>query len=202
MAKNNGKTGADAPLDIDHEITSGTVDDFVEGQPGAPENGPRLVNPSANEVESHVERLKNENAQYLDRLARLQAEFDNFRKRSVREQQEFRDYALADALKQMLPILDSLDRALKTEGATAEDFRSGVDLIDRQFHQALEKLGVEPIEATGKEFDPTQHQAIQMVDTDEVPDNHVVDELQRGYKIRERLLRPAMVRVAQNSNKK
>jgi molecular chaperone GrpE len=199
MAKHNGKAGGETPLDVDHEITSGTQDDFVEGQ--AQENGPRLVTPST-ESENPVERLKNENAQYLDRLARLQAEFDNFRKRSVREQQEFRDYALADSLKQLLPILDSLDRALKTEGATAEDFRSGVDLIDRQFHQALEKLGVEPIEATGKEFNPTLHQAIQMVDTDEVADNHVVDELQRGYKIRDRLLRPAMVRVAQNPNKK
>ena len=197
MAKNNGKTG-EVPLDIDHEITSGSGDAFVENQ--APDNGPHLVTP--NESESQLDRLKNENAQYLDRLARLQAEFDNFRKRSAREQQEFRDYALADALKQLLPILDSLDRALKTEGATAEDFRSGVDLIDRQFHQMLEKLGVEPIEAAGKEFDPNLHQAIQMVDTDEVADNHVVDELQRGYKIRERLLRPAMVRVAQNPNKK
>lgn len=203
MAKHNGKNGGDgSPLDIEHELNTGSVDDFVESQAGAPENGPRAVNASASEVESQVERLKNENSQYLDRLARLQAEFDNFRKRSAREQQEFRDYALADALKQLLPILDSLDRALKTEGATAEDFRSGVDLIDRQFHQALEKLGVEPIEAAGKPFDPTFHQAIQMVDTDEVSDNHVVDELQRGYKIRERLLRPAMVRVAQNSNKK
>ena len=200
MAKNSDKTGGDAPLDVDHEITSGTGEDFVEGQ--AQESGPRLVSPSTNEPDNPMERLKNENAQYLDRLARLQAEFDNFRKRSVREQQEFRDYALADALKQLLPILDSLDRALKTEGATAKDFRSGVDLIDRQFHQALEKLGVEPIEAAGKEFDPTFHQAIQMVDTDEVADNHVVDELQRGYRIRDRLLRPAMVRVAQNPNKK
>jgi molecular chaperone GrpE len=203
MAKNNGKTrGEGVPLDVDHEIGSGTVDDYVENQAGDPESGPRLVNSQVSDTESQFERLKNENAQYLDRLARLQAEFDNFRKRSVREQQEFRDYALADSLKQLLPILDSLDRALKTEGASAEDFRSGIDLIDRQFHQALEKLGVEPIEAAGKPFDPTLHQAIQMVDTDEVADNHVVDELQRGYKIRERLLRPAMVRVAQNSNKK
>jgi molecular chaperone GrpE len=200
MAKDNGKSGKSSPLDV--ELTSGTVDDFVENEAGTPESGPRAVNADVNDVEAQLERLKGENAQYLDRLARLQAEFDNFRKRSVREQQEFRDYALADALKQMLPILDSLDRALKTEGATAEDFRSGVDLIDRQFHQMLEKLGVEPIEAAGKPFDPTFHQAIQMVDTDDVPDNHVVDELQRGYKIRERLLRPAMVRVAQNSNKK
>ncbi len=202
MAKNNGKNSGDGtPLDIDHEITAGSGDDFVESA-GTPEPGPRLVNSQASDADSQFERLKNENAQYLDRLARLQAEFDNFRKRSVREQQEFRDYALADALKQLLPILDSLDRALKTEGATAGDFRSGVDLIDRQFHQALEKLGVEPVEAVGKQFDPTMHQAIQMVDTDEVADNHVVDQLQRGYKIRERLLRPAMVRVAQNPNKK
>jgi len=197
MAKGNGKTrGEKTPLDIDHELTSGTGDDFVEDQ-GHPEAGPRPL-----DADSQLERLKTESAQYLDRLARLQAEFDNFRKRSVREQQDFRDYALADALKQLLPILDSLDRALKTEGATAEDFRSGIELIDRQFHAVLEKLGVEPIEAAGKEFDPNLHQAIQMVDTEEVPDHHVFEQLQRGYKIRERLLRPAMVRVAQNANKK
>ncbi len=193
MAKGNGKRGGDGtPLDIDHELTEGTADEFVEPQGEAP--GSRAA-------DTELERLKSENAQYLDRLARLQAEFDNFRKRNAREQQEYRDYALADALKQMLPILDSLDRALKTEGATAEDFRSGIELIDRQFHAALEKLGVEPIEALGKRFDPSFHQAIQMVDTEEVPDNHVFEELQRGYKIRDRLLRPAMVRVAQNSNK-
>ncbi|HEX6880308.1 MAG TPA: nucleotide exchange factor GrpE, partial [Terriglobales bacterium] len=118
-----------------------------------------------------------------------------------KEQQEFRDYALLEALKQVLPILDSLDRALKTENASADDFRSGVDLIDRQFHDVLSKLGVEPIQAAGQPFDPTLHQAIQMVDTDEVPDNHIVDELQRGYRIKDRLLRPAMVRVAQNNTK-
>jgi molecular chaperone GrpE len=194
--------GDGSPLDIEHELNNGSDEEYVDNQAGAPESGPRLVNASVGDAEAQIERLKNENAQYLDRAARLQAEFDNYRKRSLREQQEFREYALVDALKQLLPILDSLDRALKTEGATTEDFRSGIDLIDRQFHQALEKLGVEPIEAVGREFNPTLHQAIQMVDTDEVNDNHVVDELQRGYKIRDRLLRPAMVRVAQNSNKK
>jgi molecular chaperone GrpE len=119
----------------------------------------------------------------------------------VREQQDFRDYALADALKQVLPILDSLDRALKTQNASTEDFRAGVELIDRQFHDVLTKLGVEPIAAAGQPFDPNLHQAVQMVDTDEVADNHVVNELQRGYRIKDRLLRPAMVRVAQNSKK-
>ncbi len=191
MGQGNGKnSGNGTPLDVDHELTSG-ADETMDAQTEATASS-----------SAEIERLKQENAQYLDRVARLQAEFDNFRKRNAREQQEYRDYALVDALKQLLPILDSLDRALKTEGATAEDFRSGVELIDRQFHAALEKLGVEPIEAVGREFDPNLHQAIQMVDTDEVADNHVFEELQRGYKIRERLLRPAMVRVAQNSNKK
>jgi molecular chaperone GrpE len=147
---------------------------------------------------SELDKLKSENALYLDRLARQQAEFENFRKRSTREQQDFRDYALTDALKQLLPILDSLDRALQLEDVSAEDFRSGVELIDRQFHDVLSRLGVEPIVAQGQPFDPSLHQAIQMVETTEVPDHHVIDELQRGYRLRDRVLRAAMVRVAQN----
>jgi molecular chaperone GrpE len=101
-------------------------------------------------------------------------------------------------LKTLLPILDSLDRALKTSAASLEDFHQGIELIDKQFHDALSKLGVEPVPAEGEAFDPNLHQAVQMVDTDEVEDNHVIDELQRGYKLKDRLLRPAMVRVARN----
>ena len=148
-----------------------------------------------------METLRAERASFLDRLARLQAEFDNYRKRSVKEQQDFRDYALADALKSLLPILDSLDRALKTDAVSLQDFRSGIELIDKQFHDALARLGVEPIPAAGEVFDPNLHQAVQMVDTDEVEDHHVIDELQRGYRIKDRLLRPAMVRVADNPKK-
>lgn len=189
--KGNGETGR---LDLEHELPQADQSEVTEA--GVPERG---TAPTASEQEGEIDRLKAENAGYLDRLARLQAEFDNFRKRSVREQQDFRDYALVDALKQVLPILDSLDRALKTENASTEDFRAGVELIDRQFHDVLTKLGVEPIAATGQVFDPSLHQAVQMVETDAVPDNHVVDELQRGYRIKDRLLRPAMVRVAQNN---
>jgi len=99
-------------------------------------------------------------------------------------------------MKTLLPILDSLDRALNTKAASLEDFHAGIELIDKQFHDALAKLGVQPVAAEGEPFDPNVHQAIQMVDTDEVEDNHVIDELQRGYKLKDRLLRPAMVRVA------
>jgi molecular chaperone GrpE len=174
----------DTPIDVDRELPQGDVgDDSSCAQP------------------SEIEKLRSENALYLDRVARLQAEFENFRKRSQREQQEYRDYALTDALKQLLPILDSLDRAVKVEGLSIEDLRSGVELIDRQFHDVLARLGVEPITAEGQPFDPTLHQAIQTVETTEVPDNHVIDELQRGYRLRDRILRAAMVRVAQNPNK-
>ena len=97
-----------------------------------------------------MEALRAERAGYLDRLARLQAEFDNFRKRSVKEQQDFRDYALAEALKSLLPILDSLDRALKTNATSVQEYLSGIELIDKQFHDALSRLGVEPIPAEGE----------------------------------------------------
>jgi len=178
--KANMKTNEDfenTPVDVEHELPQGDTNDT---QP------------------TELEKLKSENAAYLDRLARLQAEFDNFRKRNQREQVEFREYALSDTLKQLLPILDSLDRATKVEDVSAEDLRSGVELIDRQFHDVLTRLGVEPIAAAGQPFDPNLHQAIQMVETTGVPDHHVIDELQRGYRLRDRVLRAAMVRVAQN----
>ncbi len=182
------QNGDATELDIEHELPSA-------------ESEAQGATAGSSELEIELETLRAEKASYLDRLARLQAEFDNFRKRSVKEQQDFRDYALAESLKSLLPILDSLDRALKTSAASVEDFRSGIELIDKQFHDALARLGVEPVPAAGEVFDPNVHQAVQMVDTDEVEDHHVIDELQRGYRIKDRLLRPAMVRVANNPKK-
>jgi molecular chaperone GrpE len=188
------KLSNSAELELDHELPPGEDGDSPSAQGGSPQNGG-----AASETESELEKVKAERAAFLDRAARIQAEFENFRKRSVRQQEEFREYAVADAIKSLLPILDSLDRALKTKAVSLEDFRSGIELIDKQFHDALAKLGVEPLEAEGQAFDPNFHQAVQMVDTDEMKDNHVIDELQRGYKLKDRLLRPAMVRVARNT---
>jgi molecular chaperone GrpE len=185
--KQNG--GSNTELELDHELPPAENDVPAEQPAGAKD---------AASSESELEKVRAERAAYLDRLARLQAEFDNFRKRNAKEQQEYREYALADALKQLLPILDSLDRAAKTNAASLEDFQSGIELIDKQFHDALAKLGVQAIPTEGALFDPNLHQAVQMVDTDDAEDNHVLDELQRGYKLKERLLRPAMVRVARN----
>ena len=149
-------------------------------------------------VTAERDRLLEEKNELVELLRRRQAEFENFRKRNAKAQEEYREYALADALKALLPILDSLDNALKTNAASLEDFHSGIELNDKQFHDALAKLGVQPISTEGKPFDPNLHQAIQLVDTGEAEDNHVLDELQRGYKLKDRLLRPAMVRVARN----
>lgn len=188
------KANNSAELELDHELPPSEDGDSPTAQGASPQNGG-----TASETESELEKVKAERAAYLDRAARIQAEFENFRKRSVRQQEEFREYAVADAIKSLLPILDSLDRALKTKAVSLEDFRSGIELIDKQFHDSLAKLGVEPLEAEGQAFDPNFHQAVQMVETDEVEDNHVIDQLQRGYKLKDRLLRPAMVRVARNA---
>lgn len=190
--KHNG--GSNTELDVDHELPSAEDEGAT-----APGDGSKVASVPAAELESELEKARAECAAYLDRAARLQAEFENYRKRNAREQQDYRDYALVEAIKTLLPILDSLDRALKTNAASLEEYRSGIELIDKQFHDALAKLGVQPVPTEGESFDPNLHQAVQMVDTDEAADNHVIDELQRGYKLKDRLLRPAMVRVARNA---
>lgn len=147
------------------------------------------------------ERVSQERDALLDRLARLQAEFENYRKRSAREQAEFREYAVADAVKNFLPILDNFDLALRqtNEGAA---LRSGIELIRKQMDDVLSRLGVQVVPAQGSTFDPRVHEAIEMVESADHGDHEVIDELQRGYKLKERLLRPAMVRVATNPSSK
>src|ERR1700690_2088553 len=196
MAKGNGKTNGRflAKDEVERELAAGE-----DGEEAAPGSG--VGKRGGGDAEGglpEAEKLKVERDALIDRLARLQAEFDNARKRAVREQQDFWEYAAADIIRNFLPILDSFERALKA-GGDAGDFRSGVELIYRQFQDALQKSGVQPIAAVGQVFDPRVHEAIEMVDTSEVPDHHVLEELQRGYKYKERLLRPAMVRVARNS---
>ncbi|MGC1373434.1 MAG: nucleotide exchange factor GrpE [Candidatus Sulfotelmatobacter sp.] len=154
------------------------------------------VQSSASDAE--LQKVKAERDSLLDRLARAQAEFENARRRASKEQQDYREYALSDALKTLLPVVDSLERAVKVK-SEGNDLREGVELIHKQLQAALAKLSVQPIEAEGQPFDPRFHEAIEMVETSDVPDHQVIEELQRGYKFKDRLLRPAMVKVAKNS---
>jgi len=150
---------------------------------------------------AEYERVKVERDSLLDRLARLQAEFDNARKREARERNEFRDYAVGAAVELFLPVLDNFQLALKSNGS-ADQLRAGVELIVKQMEEALRTLNVQPVEAVGAEFDPRVHEAIEMVEKPDVPDHQVFEEVRRGYRIKDRLLRPAMVRVASNPQQK
>jgi molecular chaperone GrpE len=193
MAKTNGKSRVDPQeLDLEHELPAS--DEGDEG--GAPSGNVSEIGASS---DTELQKLKVERDTLLDRLARLQAEFENTRKRAAREQQEFRDFATADAIKALLPAFDSFERALQAPATQLNEFRGGVELIYKQLQDALAKLGVRAVPAKGELFDPHVHEAIDMVETTEVPDHQVIDELQRGYKLKDRLLRPAMVRVARNS---
>jgi molecular chaperone GrpE len=196
MGKSNGKSDVEkAGLDLEHELPS---TDPGEASSEVAEGSPAATESSAGATE--LQKLKSERDALLDRLARAQAEFENARRRAAKEQQDFRDFAAADAIKSLLPVIDSFERALRVKSEPG-DFRSGVELIYKQLQDALAKLGVRAIPAKGEPFDPRYHEAVEMVETSEVPDHEVLDELQRGYKIKDRLLRPAMVRVAKNSGK-
>lgn len=146
---------------------------------------------------TEFDQLKAERDRLLDRLARLQAEFENARKRAERERAEYREYAAGTVAEQFLTVLDNLELALKAKGS-AEQLRSGVSLIVKQMEEILEKMQVKVVPTVGEVFDPRFHEALGTVERDDVPDQHVAEEIRRGYKIRERLLRPALVRVAHN----
>lgn len=180
MARGNGKPEVDPQeLDVDRELPAGSDTSDVATAP----------------TQQELEQIRGERDALYDRLARLQAEFDNFRKRSSREQSDFREYAVADALKSLLPIADSLERALQAPGEQTE-LRSGVELIYRQLQDTFAKLGVTVLRPEGQPFDPRQHEAVEMAPTTEGEDNRVLQVLQPGYRLKDRLLRPAMVRVA------
>jgi len=151
--------------------------------------------------QEEYDRLKAERDLLFDRLARLQAEFENARKREAKERTEFRDFAVSNAVEQFLPVLDNFQLALRSSGS-AEQLRTGVELIVKQMEEALRSLNVQPVETVGTAFDPRVHEALEMVERNDLPDHQVFEEVRRGYRIRDRLLRPALVRVASNSQQK
>jgi molecular chaperone GrpE len=153
---------------------------------------------SSQQTVAAPEKTTSECDELLSRIARMQAEFENARKRLAREQDEFKELALADAIKSLLPGLDSLDWALQSQYQSVEEFRSGISLIRKQLYDSLSKLGLQEIPAHGELFDPHLHEAVEVVNTTVARDNHVLKDVRRGYKLKDRLLRPAMVVVAHN----
>jgi molecular chaperone GrpE len=141
------------------------------------------------------DRLAKEKAETLDRLLRLQAEFYNFRKRSEKDRSEFVQYAGMEIVRELLPVLDNFELALKTECAS-KDYAKGVEMIYQRMADSMKKLGLEPIEAEGKSFDPHVHQAVERVPTEDSPEDTILAEFQKGYRFKGKLLRPSMVKVA------
>ncbi|HYS52550.1 MAG TPA: nucleotide exchange factor GrpE [Thermoanaerobaculia bacterium] len=139
--------------------------------------------------------LMQEQIDYKDRYLRTLADFENFRKRSEREKQDFFKYALSNLMKELLPVLDNFDRALE-HAAEGDDFHRGVLLIYKQLFDGLKKHGLRPIEESGVPFDPKIHEAVVREENPNVPSHTVVAVLQKGYFLHDRLLRPAMVKVA------
>ena len=183
------------------EITAGTADGPQPVQQSDP--GPQAVADVATDAGEPVSRaeydqMKGERDQLLDRMARMQAEFDNARKRAERERVEFRDIATGNVVEQFLPVIDNFQLALSATG-NADQLRSGVALIVKQMEETLQKMQVNAIPAVGEPFDPRVHEALGSVEREDMPDQHVAEEIRRGYRLRDRLLRPALVRVAHNS---
>jgi molecular chaperone GrpE len=157
--------------------------------------------PVTPQLQIEVDRLRGERDQLVERLARLQAEFENARKREARERADFRDFAVSGAVEQFLPVLDNFQLALGSAG-TAEQLRAGIELIIKQMEEVLRALNVQPVETVGVRFDPRVHEALESVDRTDLPDHQVFEEVRRGYRIRERLLRPALVRIVNNPQQK
>ena len=146
---------------------------------------------------SPIAELERERDDYKDRWMRKGAEFDNYRRRIERERREQADQAIVDLLQDLLSVVDDFDRALTVDaGEGGAAYRKGVELIHGKLHDLLRRYGVKPIEALGADFDPNVHQAVMHEESPEHREGEVIGELRKGYTIKDRLLRPAMVKVA------
>jgi molecular chaperone GrpE len=170
--------------DVDLEPSSGVLGDGDSESSG-----------SQNVDEPEVSNLEAQISELRESSIRTMADFDNFRKRAERERAEERRYAASDVLKEFIKIIDNLERAVSSEGPE-DDFRTGVELILRQMHDLLRQSGVSRVEALGKEFDPRYHEAVSKHESAEVTTPTVSREMQPGYLLQDRLLRPAIVQVA------
>ena len=146
-------------------------------------------------VTAERDQLLAEKGELYDRVLRARAEFDNARRRAERERSEYLQFAAMDLVKEILPVLDDFERALKVETAD-RDYARGIELIYQRLFETLKKLGLDPIDTRGAKFDPNLHQAVERVHTDDAPDMAILDEFQRGYNFKGKLLRPSMVKVA------
>jgi molecular chaperone GrpE len=183
-------------MQADNENNAVVAEEFQQERTPDPSEPTRHGTSTSSDL-AERERLAKEKAEYQDLLQRRQAEFENYRRRSERERGELLEFAAMDTVKALLPVLDDFERALKNE-CLDKEYSRGMELIYQRLYEALKKLGLEPIASDVPVFNPHIHHAVEMVDTKDHPDETILEEYQRGYYFKGRLLRPAMVKVAVN----
>jgi molecular chaperone GrpE len=162
----------------EEQLESDLAADPADSAAASPDNHAQ-TNAEVAQLQNEVDRFKGERDQLVDRLARLQAEFENARKREARERADFRDFAISGAVEQFLPVLDNFQLALGSSG-TVEQLRTGVELIVKQMEEVLRSLNVQPVETVGSRFDPRVHEALESVERSDLPDHQVLAEVRRG----------------------
>ena len=181
---------ADAAEDAADDVRAETAEGNREGTEEA-ENG-------ADDPVKRAEKLEADLAEKDAQMLRLRADFDNFRRRSAKEREELAAVVTQGILTDMLPLLDNFERALSAEGSDLDSFRAGVSMIYKQMQEALAKNGLEVIDTKDKKFDPNFHQAVMRVQDPEKEDDTIEQELQKGYMVKGRVIRPSMVQVVSN----
>jgi molecular chaperone GrpE len=181
----------------DGGIADAEADEFTPSAAGEPSSASDGAFPRGGDLSAAYEKAVAEKQDFFERLLRKQAELDNFRKRTQREKEDVLHFANADLLRSLLPTLDGFDRALKQRDPNVpRSFYEGLEHIHRQLLDTLGRAGLESLDTAGQIFDPHLHQAVETVESPEHRDHEIVEELQRGYKLKNRLLRPAIVKVA------
>lgn len=192
MAQANQDKQTDILEDVVDEVE---VEETILGKDDEDENEVTLLT----EEESKIQALEKELAELNDRFIRVQADYDNFRRRTKQEKEATAKYRAQSLIEQLIPAIDNFDRALgmKAESEESKSLLQGMEMVYRQLTEALKSEGLEVIESVGQNFDPHYHQAVMQIESDEYEPNQVVEELQKGYKLKDRVIRPSMVKVNQ-----
>ncbi len=177
----------------EEKTTQNTTDEVIEETTDEQTETENNVEPEKSELDIAKEQI----AGLTDKLMRTAAEFDNYKKRTLREKDDFYKVAVCDTIAPILPVLDNLERAIEAAEVAdgGETVLDGIKMIKKQFDDVLKEIGIEPIEAVGKEFDPEKHNAVMMADSDE-ESNIVIEEFQKGYSYKDKVIRHSMVKVS------
>ena len=187
--------------EMQQEINAADADEADEAEEAASESAEsenEETQDPQDEAAAQIEKLTAELKEKEDRVLRLQADFENFRRRTSKEKEELSAVVTQGMLKDMLPLLDNFERAMAAEAKDGEAFQKGVEMIFTQFTEILKKNGLEHIEVEGQKFDPNFHQAVMRVQNADMEDDDIAQELQKGYMVKGRVIRPSMVQVVAN----